>query len=165
MSISPSSNANLYAQTHTHTEIPVSVLSCDQGFPCSSVGKEFACSAGDPDSMLGLGKCSGEGNGSPLQYPCLENLMDRGACWAAVPGVTKSWTQLGDYHLYVLPRWLSGKESTSKYKDLGLIPGLGKFPWRRAWQPTPVFLPGESQGQRSLVGYSPWGHRETRLSD
>ena len=36
-------------------------------------------------------------------------------------------------------------------------PSVGKIPWRRAWQPTPVFLPGESHGQRSLVGYSPWG--------
>ena len=45
--------------------------------------------------------------------------------------------------------------------DLGLIPGLGRFPWRRAWQPTPVFLPGEFQGQRSLAGYSPWGHKES----
>ena len=35
-----------------------------------------------------------------------------------------------------------------------------KIPWRRAWQPTPVFLPGESHGQRSLVGYSPWGHKD-----
>ena len=34
---------------------------------------------------------------------------------------------------------------------------VGKIPWRRAWQPTPGFLPGESHGQRSLVGYSPWG--------
>ena len=33
-------------------------------------------------------------------------------------------------------------------------------PWRRKWQPTPVFLPGESNGQRSLVGYSPWGYKE-----
>ena len=39
-------------------------------------------------------------------------------------------------------------------RDVGLIPGLGRFPWRRAWQPTPVFLPGESHGQRGLVGYS-----------
>ena len=40
-------------------------------------------------------------------------------------------------------------------RDEGLIPGLGRFPWRRTWQPTPVFFPGESHGQRSLVGYSP----------
>ena len=39
-------------------------------------------------------------------------------------------------------------------------PWVGKTPWRRAWQPTPVFLPGESCGQRSLVGYSPWGPKE-----
>ena len=38
-------------------------------------------------------------------------------------------------------------------------PWVGKIPWRRAWQPTPVFLPGETHGQRSLVGYSPWGHK------
>ena len=41
-----------------------------------------------------------------------------------------------------------------------MIPGLGRFPWRRAWPPTPVFLPGEFHGQRSLVGCSPWGHKE-----
>ena len=39
-------------------------------------------------------------------------------------------------------------------------PWVGKIPWRRAWQPTAVFLPGESHGQRSLVGYSPRGHKE-----
>ena len=38
-------------------------------------------------------------------------------------------------------------------------------PWRRAWQPTPVFLPGESHGQRSLVGYSPWGHKELNMTE
>ena len=46
------------------------------GFPCSSVGKESAYNAGDPDSIPGLGKSPGEGNGNPLQYSCLENLMD-----------------------------------------------------------------------------------------
>ena len=40
-------------------------------------------------------------------------------------------------------------------------PWVGKIPWRRAWQPTAVFLPGESHGQRSLLGYSPWGLRES----
>ena len=39
-------------------------------------------------------------------------------------------------------------------RDTGSIPELGGFPWRRTWQPNPVFLPGESQGQRSLAGYS-----------
>ena len=41
----------------------------------------------------------------------------------------------------------------------GFDPWVGKIPWRRKWQPTPVFLPGESPGQRSLVGYSQWGHK------
>ena len=52
--------------------------------------KESACSAGDPGSIRGLGRSPGEGNGNPLQYPCLENLMERGAWWAAVHGVAKS---------------------------------------------------------------------------
>jgi len=44
-------------------------------------------------------------------------------------------------------------------------PRVGQIPWRRAWQPTPVFLPGESPGQRSLVGYSPWGHKVSHLTE
>ena len=52
------------------------------------------------------------------------------------------------------------KVSAHNAGDLGSIPGSGRFPWRRKWLPTPVFLPGEFQGQRSLVGCSPWGHKE-----
>ena len=59
------------------------------GFPCSSVGKESACSAGDPGLIPGSERSPGEGNGNSLQYPCLENLMDRRAWWAAVHGVCK----------------------------------------------------------------------------
>ena len=44
-------------------------------------------------------------------------------------------------------------------------PWVGKIPWRRAWQPTPVFLPGESHGQRSLAGYSPRGHEESDTTE
>ena len=65
-------------------------------FPCSSVGKESACSAEDPGSIPELGRSPGGGNGNPLQYPCLENLMDRGAWWAAVHGVAKSQAQLSN---------------------------------------------------------------------
>ena len=50
-------------------------------------------------------------------------------------------------------------------RDVGLIPGLGRSPWRRAQQPTSVFLNGEFHGQRSLVGYSPWGHKESDTTD
>ena len=42
---------------------------------------------------------------------------------------------------------------------------VGKLPWRRAWQPTPVFLPGESHGPRSLVGYSPWSRKESHTNE
>ena len=54
-----------------------------------------------------------------------------------------------------LPPWLSGKESTSS-RRWGFDPWVRKIPWSRKWQPTPVLLPGEFHGQRSLVGYSPW---------
>ena len=49
--------------------------------------------------------------------------------------------------------------------DVGLIPASGRSPWRRAWQPTPAFLPGESHGQRSLNGYSLWGHKEPNTTE
>ena len=66
------------------------------GFPCSSIGKESACSTGDLGSIPGLGRSPGEGNGNPLQYSCLENFMDTGAWWAAVHGVAKSQAQLSN---------------------------------------------------------------------
>ena len=77
-------------------------------------------------------------NGAPLQYPCLENPMDGGAWWAAVHGVTNSWTQLSS--------------------SLSLFTFMH---WRRKWQPTPVFLPGESQGLGSLVGCRLQGRTES----
>ena len=58
------------------------------------------------------------------------------------------------------PRWCSGKESACQVEDLSLIPGWGRSP-REYWQPTPVFLPGESHGQRSLADYSPWVCKES----
>ena len=68
--------------------------------------------------------------------------------------------------VYGLPWWLSGKNTPADVGHVGLIPGSGGSPRWRAWQPTPVFLPGESHGQRSLAGYSPQGHKsQTELSD
>ena len=61
-----------------------------------SYSKESACNAGDPGSIHGSGRSPGEGNGNTLQYSCLEDAMDRGAWWATVPGVAKSWTLLSD---------------------------------------------------------------------
>ena len=77
-----------------------------------------------------------EGDGSPLQYSCLENPMDGGAWWAAVHGVAKSQTRLSDFtftfHFYALEKEMA----------------------------TPVFLPGESQGWGSLMGCRLWGRTE-----
>ena len=77
----------------------------------------------------------GEGKGNPLQCSCLENPRDGGAWWAAVHGVAESWTRLSDFTFTFMH-------------------------WRRKWQPTPMFLPGESQGLRSLVGCRVWGRTE-----
>ena len=80
---------------------------------------------------------TGEGNGTPLQYSCLENPMDRGAWWAVVHGVAKSRTRLSDFTF---------------------------MPWIRKWQPTAVLLPGESQGRGSLVGCRFWGRTESDMT-
>ena len=62
----------------------------------------------------------------------------------------------------------AGKECTCNAGDTGgtgSIPRTGKIPWRRKWQPTPVLLPGEFHGQRSLVGYSAWGLKESNVTE
>ena len=62
----------------------------------------------------------------------------------------------------VLPRWLSGKEPACQSRRLrrcGFSPWVRKISWSRKWQPTSVFSPGESHGQRSLAGHSPWGRK------
>ena len=71
-------------------------LNVTEGFPGASDGKESACNAGDLSSISGLGRSPGERNGNPLQYSCLENPKDRGAWWAIVLGVAKSWIRLSD---------------------------------------------------------------------
>ena len=63
-----------------------------------------------------------------------------------------------------LPWWLSGKESIYQCRRCKFYPWVEKIPWRRKWLPTPVFLLGESHGQRSLAGYSPWGYKESDTS-
>ena len=66
------------------------------------------------------------------------------------------------------PRWLSGKESTwqfRKHRRRGFNPWVRMIPWSRKQQPTPIFLPGKFHGERSLVGYSPWGHKESDMTE
>ena len=73
-------------------------------FPCGSAGQESTCNARNLGSIPGLGRSPGEGNSYPLQYSCLENSKDKGAWWAKVHGVTKSWTRLStaQHHPYNL---------------------------------------------------------------
>ena len=66
------------------------------------------------------------------------------------------------------PSSTSVKEHTCqcrRHKSHRLNSWVGKIPWRRKWQPTPIFLSGESHGQRSLVVYSPWGHKESDVNE
>ena len=71
------------------------------GFPGGSNGKESACNAGALGvESLGQGRSPGEGNGNPLQYSCLENSMERGAWWATVQWVAKSWTRVSDFNFF-----------------------------------------------------------------
>ena len=154
----------------------------------------------DADSVPGLERSPGEGNGNLLQYSCLENFMGRGAWQATVHGVAKSQTRLSRFHFHFSFKqcqmkcfpygWVLAKISVyliycSTYTFLW-TPSMaqqwrihlqcrshrrhryylwvGKIPWRRAWQPTPVFLPGESHGQRNLEGYSQ-GHKESETTE
>ena len=108
------------------------------GFPDSSVGKESTCSAGDP-----------------------------GRPWfnSWVGKIHRRRHRLPTPVFLGFPGGSAGKESAYNAGDLGLIPGLGRFPWRREKLPSPVFLPGEFQGQRSLADYSPWGRKESDMTE
>ena len=87
-------------------------------------------------------------------------------CWglAAVAGLCLSFGSV----LRCFPGGTSGKELSCQYwrcKSCRFNPWVGKIPWRRAWQPTPVLLPGKSHGQRSLEGYSPCGCKESDMTE
>jgi len=72
------------------------------------------------------------------------------------------------YLQWGFPGGASGKEPTANAGDVkrcGFGPWVRKIPWRRPWQPIPVFLPGESHGQRNLVSYSPWRHKESDMTE
>ena len=121
-----------------------------------------------------------------------ELVMDRETWSAAVHGITKSQTRLSDWpdwlctcpsfisvvcicsfnHLHVIqsgfPGGASGKEPACqwrRHKRYRFDPWVWKILWRRTGQPPPVFLPGESHGQSSLAGYSPWGRKESDTTE
>ena len=96
----------------------------------------------DMGSIPNSGRFPGGGHGHPLQYSCLENPVDRGAWLAMVRRVSKSQTQLSDFTL------------TFHFHAL-----------EKERQPTPVFLPGESRGWRSLMGCRLWGRTESDTTE
>ena len=102
------------------------------GFPDGSAGKESACNAGDPGSIPGSGRSPGDGIGYPLQY------------------------------FWGYPGGSVGKESACNVRDPGLIPGLGRSPGGGHGNPLQYSCLENPHGQRSLVGYSPWGHKRVR---
>ena len=134
--------------------------------------------------------CTGEGNGNPLQCSSLENPRDEGACWAAVYGVVKSRTWLSDFtftfHFHALEKEMATHSSVLAWRipgtgEPGGLPSTGSWRvgydwatslplftfmrWRRKWHPTPVFLPGESQGRGSLVGCRLWVRTESDTTE
>ena len=119
--------------------------------------------------------CIGEGNGNPLQCSCLENPRDGGAWWAAVYGVAQSRTRLKQLSSSSNPTrrsWLGfpggsdGKESARNAGDLGSIPGLGRSPGEgNGNQLCQYSFLENPHGQRSLTGYSPWGCKESDMTE
>ena len=99
-------------------------------FPGGSDSKESARNEGDSALIPGLGRSLGGRHGNLLQY---------------------SWDSLVVQSVK--------KKVCLQYKRPGFNSWMGKTAWRRKWQPTSVFLPGESHGQRSLAGYNPWGRK------
>ena len=140
---------------------------------------------------IGIGITLGwEGNGTPLQYSCLENPVDGGAWCTAVHGVTRSRTQLSDFtftfHFHAWEKAMAPYSSTLAWKipwteEPGRLQSMGSLRvqhdwatslslftfmyWRRKWQPIPVFLPGESQGWGRLMGCRLWGRTESDTTE
>ena len=87
----------LYHVSHKENPRILEWVAYPLGFPGGSEVKASTCNAGDLGSIPGSGRSPGEGNSNPLQYSCLENPMDRGACWATVHRVAKSRTRLSNF--------------------------------------------------------------------
>ena len=128
-------------------------------------------------SIPGSGRSPAVGNGNPFWSSCLENSMDRGAWWVMVHGLTKEsahdWVteqahiilllSFVVYYMFGLPGGSCGKESVCSTEDLGSINLLERSPGERKWLPTPVFLPREFHGQRSLAGQQSVGLQRVGL--
>ena len=136
-----------------------------KGFPDGSVVKNLPANARDMHSISGSGRSPGEGNGNSFQYFAWK------IPWTEEPGdlqsmgsqrVRQDWAT--NTHFQDFPGGSAVKESASM-QETEVRSLVGKMPWRRKWQPTPLFFPGKSHGQRSLMSHSPWGHKELNTTE
>ena len=104
-----------------------------------------------PEKLTILGTCEQNIQNSP----CLRSLHSTGENMQIRSTRCKLYMLKGDKGLL---QWLISKKPACQGRRRKFSLWVGKIPWRRKWQPTPVFLPGEFHGQRSPAGYSPWGH-------
>ena len=89
-----------------------------------------------------------------------------------LPGESRGWGSLVGCHLWghtesdtTEATWQQQQQQCSRLRGYGFDPWVGKIPWRRKWPPTPVFLPRDFHGQRSLAGCSPWGQKESESTE
>ena len=103
--------------------------------------------------------------------PILRDPMDCSLPGSSIHGIFQArvleWGAIAVTVLLIGSRdwWLSSEESTCQCRRQAFSPWVGKIPWRRKWQPTPVFLSEESHGQRSLAGYSPRGLKKSDMTE
>ena len=117
--------------------------------------------------------CIGEGHGNPLQCSCLENPRDGGAWWAAVYGVSQSWTRLkrlsSSSSSILIAKGYPGEEvkdppvNAGGARDTGSIPGFDPLEEEMATHFS--ILAWKFHGQRRLGGYGPWGHKEVDTTE
>ena len=102
--------------------------------------------------------------GTLSREPCQRTLLPSGSLPPLAHALQSQPSDVSITHHCQFPRWLSGKESACQCRRSRFDPLVGKTPCSRKWQPTPVFLPERCHGQWNLVGYSPWGHRESDMT-
>ena len=158
------------------------------GFPGGSDSKEAICNAGHPGLTPGLGRSPGEGKECSVTQLCLTygcSLCDPMDCHTPGFPVLHYLLEFAQTHVHwvgdaiqpshplsppsplalnlsqhhSLSQWVSSSHQVVNFSISSSNAYSGLI-----WPPTPVFLPGEFHGQRTLAGYSPWGHKETRLS-
>ena len=135
---------------------------------CFDVGLSHAQQPRSQSVVSEVEATQGSLNLNASEFELNENFFNFFLFWNIVdlyPCVTfKCAAKLFSY-TYSYPRWLRWRRIGVQWKRPGFDPWVRKIPWRREWLPIPVFLPGESHGPRSLVIYSPWGHKESDTTE